>query len=106
MYYANIAVWVIIEIIKVNYSKCGIVLLTLSLEEGDLDKRSIHETNSLSWDTKGNDVLGATALPLYGGRIYRRIKLKKQNNFCHPQMCCCRRGETCFSILIVNYQLM
>jgi len=63
-----------------------------------MDKRSIHETNSLFWDTKGNDVLGATALPLYGGRIYRRIKLKKQNNFCHPQMCCCRRGETCFSI--------
>lgn len=42
IHFANIAAWVIIEIIKVNDSKCGIVLLTLSLEEGDMDKRSIH----------------------------------------------------------------
>ncbi|MBY9079317.1 class I SAM-dependent methyltransferase [Paenibacillus sp. HN-1] len=32
----------------------------------DMDQDSIHETNSIFWDTKGNDVLGATALPLYG----------------------------------------
>ncbi|WHY17321.1 class I SAM-dependent methyltransferase [Paenibacillus sp. G2S3] len=32
----------------------------------DMDKNVIHETNSLFWDTKGNDILGATSLPLYG----------------------------------------
>lgn len=35
----------------------------------DMDNRMIHETNSLFWDTKGNDVLGATALPLYGAFV-------------------------------------
>ena len=35
----------------------------------DLDKSSVHKTNSLFWDTKGNDVLGATALPLYGAFV-------------------------------------
>jgi SAM-dependent methyltransferase len=35
----------------------------------DMDKHVIHETNSLFWDTKGNDVLGATALPLYGAFV-------------------------------------
>ncbi|WP_419884588.1 class I SAM-dependent methyltransferase [Paenibacillus sp. B-A-8] len=35
----------------------------------DMDKNVIHETNSLFWDTKGNDVLGATALPLYGAFV-------------------------------------
>lgn len=35
----------------------------------DMDKRIIHETNSLFWDTKGNDVLGASALPYYGAFV-------------------------------------
>lgn len=35
----------------------------------DMDKNVIHETNSLFWDTKGNDILGATALPLYGAFV-------------------------------------
>jgi len=35
----------------------------------NMDKRIIHETNNLFWDTKGNDVLGATALPLYGAFV-------------------------------------
>ncbi|MDF2557689.1 MAG: methyltransferase type 11 [Bacillales bacterium] len=35
----------------------------------DMDKNSVHKTNSLFWDTKGNDILGATALPLYGAFI-------------------------------------
>jgi len=35
----------------------------------DMDTRMIHETNSLFWDTGGNDVLGATALPFYGAFI-------------------------------------
>jgi ubiquinone/menaquinone biosynthesis C-methylase UbiE len=35
----------------------------------DMEKNSIHETNSLFWDTKGNEVLGATALPLYGAFV-------------------------------------
>lgn len=35
----------------------------------DMDKRVVHETNSLFWDTKGSDVLGETALPLYGAFV-------------------------------------
>ncbi|GAS82262.1 class I SAM-dependent methyltransferase [Paenibacillus amylolyticus] len=35
----------------------------------DMDKGSIHETNGLFWNTAGNDVLGATALPLYGAFV-------------------------------------
>jgi len=35
----------------------------------DMDTRTIHETNSLFWDTTGNDVLGATALPFYGAFV-------------------------------------
>lgn len=35
----------------------------------DMDKERIHKTNCLFWDTKGNDVLGTTALPLYGAFV-------------------------------------
>jgi Methylase involved in ubiquinone/menaquinone biosynthesis len=35
----------------------------------DMETRKIHETNSLFWDTKGNELLGETALPLYGSFI-------------------------------------
>ena len=35
----------------------------------DMDKKSIHKTNSIFWDTKGNDILGATALPFYGSFV-------------------------------------
>ena len=35
----------------------------------DMDKDAIHKTNSFFWDTKGNDVLGTTALPKYGAFI-------------------------------------
>lgn len=35
----------------------------------ELDKDVIHQTNSLFWDTKGNEVLGATSLPLYGAFV-------------------------------------
>lgn len=35
----------------------------------DLNKETIHETNKLFWGTKGNQVLGATALPLYGAFV-------------------------------------
>lgn len=35
----------------------------------DMDKDAIHKTNSLFWGTKGNDVLGTTALPFYGAFI-------------------------------------
>jgi AraC-like DNA-binding protein/SAM-dependent methyltransferase len=34
-----------------------------------MEKDSIHETNSIFWGTKGNDVLGATHLPFYGAFI-------------------------------------
>lgn len=39
----------------------------------DMDKDVIHKTNSLFWDTKGNEVLGATALPLYGALSLKKI---------------------------------
>lgn len=35
----------------------------------DMDKSAVHKTNSLFWDTKGSDVLGATSLPLYGSFV-------------------------------------
>lgn len=35
----------------------------------DMNTSDIHETNSLFWDTKGNDLLGATSLPLYGAFV-------------------------------------
>ncbi|MCM3039700.1 class I SAM-dependent methyltransferase [Paenibacillus motobuensis] len=35
----------------------------------DMDKNVVHQTNSLFWDTKGNDILGATSLPLYGAFV-------------------------------------
>ena len=35
----------------------------------DMDRDTIHKTNSIFWGTKGNDVLGATHLPSYGGFI-------------------------------------
>jgi len=35
----------------------------------DMNMRSIHDTNNLFWDTRGNDVLGATALPFYGAFV-------------------------------------
>ncbi|SFB04511.1 Methyltransferase domain-containing protein [Cohnella sp. OV330] len=39
----------------------------------DLDKRMIHETNTLFWDTEGNDILGAISLPLYGAFISEEV---------------------------------
>lgn len=35
----------------------------------DMDQNVIHKTNSLFWDTKGNEILGTTALPFYGAFI-------------------------------------
>ncbi|KWX75950.1 methyltransferase type 11 [Paenibacillus riograndensis] len=35
----------------------------------DMDKNAIHKTNSSFWDTKGTEILGATALPLYGAFV-------------------------------------
>ncbi|MEC0180075.1 class I SAM-dependent methyltransferase [Paenibacillus peoriae] len=35
----------------------------------DMDKHSIHTINSIFWDTKGNDILGTTALPFYGAFV-------------------------------------
>ncbi|MFF2015334.1 class I SAM-dependent methyltransferase [Paenibacillus sp. NPDC058177] len=35
----------------------------------EMDKNSIHKTNSIFWDTQGNDVIGATALPFYGAFV-------------------------------------
>lgn len=35
----------------------------------DMDKNNIHKTNSYFWDTKGNEVIGTTALPKYGAFV-------------------------------------
>ncbi|MCS7464047.1 class I SAM-dependent methyltransferase [Paenibacillus doosanensis] len=35
----------------------------------NMDKSVVHKTNSLFWDTKGNEVLGATSLPYYGAFV-------------------------------------
>lgn len=35
----------------------------------DMDKNNIHKTNSSFWDTKGNEVIGTTALPMYGAFV-------------------------------------
>ena len=35
----------------------------------DMDKDAVHQTNSRFWDTKGNEALGATALPHYGAYV-------------------------------------
>jgi SAM-dependent methyltransferase len=34
-----------------------------------MDKNSVYRTNSLYWDTKGNDFLGAIVLPFYGAFV-------------------------------------
>lgn len=35
----------------------------------DMDKDNIHKMNRSFWDTKGNEVIGTTALPMYGGFV-------------------------------------
>lgn len=35
----------------------------------DMDNNNIHKTNSTFWDTQGNEVIGTTALPMYGAFI-------------------------------------
>lgn len=51
---------------RTNVIGAGEVGVAISV---DMDTNTIHETNSLFWDTKGNEVLGATALPLYGAFV-------------------------------------
>lgn len=35
----------------------------------DMDEDTIHQKNCLFWDTKGSEILGTTALPLYGAFV-------------------------------------
>ncbi len=35
----------------------------------DMDKTNVHKINELFWSIKGNDVIGTTALPLYGAFV-------------------------------------
>lgn len=51
---------------RVNIIGGGEVGFAVSVE---LDQRDIHKTNNSFWDTKGNEVLGATSLPRYGAYI-------------------------------------
>lgn len=52
--------------VKTNIIGAGEVGCAISV---DMDKNSVHKTNSIFWNTKGNDVLGATALPFYGAFV-------------------------------------
>ncbi|MET3292516.1 UNVERIFIED_CONTAM: ubiquinone/menaquinone biosynthesis C-methylase UbiE [Brevibacillus sp. OAP136] len=51
---------------RTNIIGAGEVGVSISI---DMDKHVVHKTNSLFWDTKGNDILGATSLPLYGAFV-------------------------------------
>lgn len=53
---------------RTNVIGAGEVGIAISV---DMDRNTIHETNSLFWDTKGNEVLGATAL-LFMEHLYRK----------------------------------
>lgn len=35
----------------------------------DMDKNTVHKTNELFWNTKGNAIIGTTALPFYGAFV-------------------------------------
>lgn len=48
---------------RTNIIGAGEVDYAVSVEKED---EGIQKTNSVFWDTKGNDVLGTTALPMYG----------------------------------------
>lgn len=51
---------------RTNIIGAGEVGCAISVE---MDKNAIHRTNCTLWDTKGNDVIGTTALPKYGAYI-------------------------------------
>lgn len=51
---------------RTNVIGAGEVGVTSSV---DMDENIVHKTNSLFWDTVGNDILGATSLPLYGAFV-------------------------------------
>lgn len=51
---------------KTNIIGAGEVGYAMSV---DMDKDNIHKTNREFWDEKGSEILGATALPLYGAYI-------------------------------------
>ena len=55
-----------ISVNRTNIIGAGEVGSAISI---DMDKDAIHQTNCLFWDTKGNDVLGTTALPKYGAFV-------------------------------------
>jgi len=51
---------------RTNIIGAGEVGCAISIDE---DKNKIHKTNSSFWNTKGNEVIGTTALPLYGAFV-------------------------------------
>ena len=51
---------------RTNIIGSGEVSYAISMDE---DEKVIHERNHQFWDTKGNEVLGTTALPMYGAFI-------------------------------------
>lgn len=51
---------------RTNIIGAGEVGYAISVE---MDENNIHKTNSSFWDTKGNEVIGTTALPKYGAFV-------------------------------------
>lgn len=51
---------------RMNIIGAGEVGYAISVE---MDKNNIHRTNRSFWDSKGNEVIGTTALPNYGAFI-------------------------------------
>ena len=54
------------SVYRTNIIGAGEVNCAISV---DMDRNAVHKTNSFFWDTKRNDVLGATALPFYGAFV-------------------------------------
>lgn len=54
------------SVYRTNVIGAGEVGVAMSV---DMKKDVVHKTNSFFWDTIGNDVLGATSLPLYGAFV-------------------------------------
>lgn len=51
---------------RANIIGAGEVGYAVSVE---MDKDTVHKTNELFWDTKGNELIGTTALPHYGAYV-------------------------------------
>lgn len=59
----------------------------------DMDQKTIHDTNEQFWSTKGNDVIGCLALPLYGAFVSEeKVELLGELNDKKVLDICCGTG--------------